>query len=161
MTCQLYRRRDLVARRFSSPCNAITFNARRCASVVTLRHDRLSERSFSSRCQISRTRTKPFGPVTGAELFSTDEPKLRPRRATRARIETSYDRTRQKQRLLRQGKKSQLRSRPLDSPTRYWWSQTGSNRRPPACKAGALPTELWPLQGGNRARVFRLLISGH
>ncbi len=28
-----------------------------------------------------------------------------------------------------------------------WWSQTGSNRRPPACKAGALPTELWPLQG--------------
>lgn len=28
-----------------------------------------------------------------------------------------------------------------------WWSQTGSNRRPPACKAGALPTELWPLLG--------------
>ena len=27
---------------------------------------------------------------------------------------------------------------------RRWWSQTGSNRRPPACKAGALPTELWP-----------------
>src|SRR5262249_16105330 len=25
-----------------------------------------------------------------------------------------------------------------------WWSQTGSIRRPPACKAGALPTELWP-----------------
>ncbi len=25
-----------------------------------------------------------------------------------------------------------------------WWSQTGSNRRPPACKAGALPAELWP-----------------
>src|SRR3982075_4110831 len=29
-----------------------------------------------------------------------------------------------------------------------WWSQTGSNRRPPACKAGALPTELWPLSYG-------------
>ncbi len=28
--------------------------------------------------------------------------------------------------------------------TKTWWSQTGSNRRPPACKAGALPTELWP-----------------
>jgi hypothetical protein len=27
-----------------------------------------------------------------------------------------------------------------------WWSQTGSNRRPPACKAGPLPTELWPRQ---------------
>ena len=25
-----------------------------------------------------------------------------------------------------------------------WWSQTDSNRRHPACKAGALPTELWP-----------------
>ena len=27
-----------------------------------------------------------------------------------------------------------------------WWSQTGSNRRPEACKATALPTELWPRQ---------------
>ena len=26
----------------------------------------------------------------------------------------------------------------------FWWSQTGSNRRPPECKSGALPTELWP-----------------
>jgi hypothetical protein len=25
-----------------------------------------------------------------------------------------------------------------------WWSRTGSNRRRPACKAGALPTELRP-----------------
>ena len=30
------------------------------------------------------------------------------------------------------------------STQKAWWSQTGSNRRPPACKAGALPTELWP-----------------
>lgn len=28
--------------------------------------------------------------------------------------------------------------------TGAWWSQTGSNRRPPACKAGALPAELIP-----------------
>lgn len=27
-----------------------------------------------------------------------------------------------------------------------WWSQGGSNSRPPACKAGALPAELWPLR---------------
>ena len=26
-----------------------------------------------------------------------------------------------------------------------WWSQSGSNRRPHACKARALPAELWPL----------------
>ncbi len=34
---------------------------------------------------------------------------------------------------------------------RRWWSQTGSNRRPHACKARALPTELWP----RAARAFR------
>ena len=27
-----------------------------------------------------------------------------------------------------------------------WWTQPGSNRRPPACKAGALPAELWALK---------------
>ncbi len=27
---------------------------------------------------------------------------------------------------------------------RCWWRMTGSNRRPPACKAGALPAELIP-----------------
>ena len=32
----------------------------------------------------------------------------------------------------------------MAKPNTAWWSQTGSNRRPPACKAGALPTELWP-----------------
>src|ERR1700760_2227462 len=26
-----------------------------------------------------------------------------------------------------------------------WWSQAGSNRRPLACHASALPAELWPL----------------
>ena len=30
------------------------------------------------------------------------------------------------------------------SRRRSWWSQTGSNRRPHACKARALPAELWP-----------------
>jgi hypothetical protein len=28
-----------------------------------------------------------------------------------------------------------------------WWAMTGSNCRPPACKAGALPTELIALDG--------------
>ena len=39
-----------------------------------------------------------------------------------------------------------------------WWRQTGSNRRPPACKAGALPTELCPRLSFRSARcrfVFR------
>ena len=33
---------------------------------------------------------------------------------------------------------------PPSTPSCEWWRQTGSNRRPPACKAGALPTELCP-----------------
>ena len=33
------------------------------------------------------------------------------------------------------------------------WSQAGSNRRPPACKAGALPTELWPHHVGGAAEA--------
>ncbi len=32
----------------------------------------------------------------------------------------------------------------IGSNGRNWWSQAGSNRRPPACKADALPAELWP-----------------
>ena len=39
--------------------------------------------------------------------------------------------------------RAQAGRRPL-AQMESWWSQTGSNRRPPACKAGALPTELWP-----------------
>ncbi len=27
-------------------------------------------------------------------------------------------------------------------PNNIWWRMTGSNRRPPACRAGALPAEL-------------------
>ena len=34
-----------------------------------------------------------------------------------------------------------------------WWSQPGSNRRPQACKASALPTELWPRRPTNGPNV--------
>ena len=37
------------------------------------------------------------------------------------------------------------RPKSLNPQPGEWWSQSGSNRRPPACKAGALPAELWPL----------------
>ena len=61
-------------------------------------------------------------------------------------------------------------ARPAITGHEPWWSQTGSNRRPHACKARALPTELWPLQGaeisGQRSdptgpSVEPLLISDH
>ena len=41
------------------------------------------------------------------------------------------------------GSQRSSRYKPLLHTT-YWWSQSGSNRRPPACKAGALPAELTP-----------------
>ena len=34
-----------------------------------------------------------------------------------------------------------------DEQGRRWWSRPDSNRRPPACKAGALPAELRPQSG--------------
>src|SRR6185312_4056967 len=39
-----------------------------------------------------------------------------------------------------------------------WWSQSGSNRRPPACKAGALPAELWPRFSEESAQGCAVLI---
>src|SRR6187401_1471409 len=44
--------------------------------------------------------------------------------------------------------------RPLDDgdAAENWWSQTGSNRRPLACHASALPAELWPLQRRGKLR---------
>ena len=32
-------------------------------------------------------------------------------------------------------------------PAPDWWSRSESNRRPPECKSGALPTELRPRSG--------------
>ena len=40
-------------------------------------------------------------------------------------------------------------------PARSWWRRSGSNRRPPACKAGALPAELRPLPGTTAGRCRR------
>ena len=46
-----------------------------------------------------------------------------------------------------------------------WWSQTGSNRRPHACKARALPTELWPLtlpaDAGTGQRISTFEMTGY
>jgi hypothetical protein len=42
-----------------------------------------------------------------------------------------------------------------------WWSQTGSNRRPHACKARALPAELWPRTRRRMLRYARRRPSGY
>ena len=38
-----------------------------------------------------------------------------------------------------------------------WWSQPGSNRRPLACHASALPAELWPLKGAREDSEVRAI----
>src|SRR6202012_4932001 len=38
-----------------------------------------------------------------------------------------------------------------------WWSQTGSNRRPHACKARALPAELWPRNQKTNASLDQMV----
>ena len=47
----------------------------------------------------------------------------------------------------------------VDQKSNRWWRQPDSNRRHPACKAGALPTELCP-QGGRDSRLRRLVRKG-
>jgi hypothetical protein len=43
-----------------------------------------------------------------------------------------------------------------------WWRMTGSNRRPPACKAGALPAELIPPSlDFDKRRIAALFASLH
>jgi hypothetical protein len=37
---------------------------------------------------------------------------------------------------------------PLFEDSKKWWSRAGSNRRPHACKARALPAELLPQNNG-------------
>src|SRR5256886_9882120 len=39
-----------------------------------------------------------------------------------------------------------------------WWTWPGSNRRPPACKAGALPAELHAQSSANHSRTFSIFL---
>src|SRR5687768_1306637 len=41
------------------------------------------------------------------------------------------------------GIRGQLHYKRAEKAGGEWWTQSGSNRRPPACHAGALPAELW------------------
>ena len=49
-----------------------------------------------------------------------------------------------------------LSYRPTKVECEDWWSLSGSNRRPPACKAGALPAELKPRNTGHAHARSRL-----
>ena len=122
---------NLVVSRFSSRTILVAFPMLGvCASVATLRHDRLSERSYLF--TMSDT-TRPQGALRlddgrGIVVRRTSLVSFKPAFVQSSRFEIRFDPT-------------------IETNDPDWWSQTGSNRRPPACKAGALPTELWPLQG--------------
>ena len=79
-----------------------------------------------------------------------DEPPRRWRRGSNAKpraIGAKLCETRLSQRTMRFHARrigARIEPRRKSKPSNRWWSQTGSNRRPHACKARALPTELWP-----------------
>jgi hypothetical protein len=50
---------------------------------------------------------------------------------------------------------SGMRSSQLSYGPSNWWSWSGSNRRPPECKSGALPAELQPPKFGGRDQTAR------
>ena len=80
--------------------------------------------TFSSRCQTARRRPEPAGEfVFLRTLYGRASPSTRSTKG--ARMDNGDTGWRHHERS-------------------EWWSQTGSNRRPHACKARALPTELWP-----------------
>ena len=56
-----------------------------------------------------------------------------------------YDVMQNRRKVLTFHKLVSLRMTVPSSRHQEWWSRTGSNRRHPACKAGALPAELRPL----------------
>ena len=54
-----------------------------------------------------------------------------------------------------------LSYRPKSRARLVWWSLSGSNRRPPACKAGALPAELKPHIKRDAPAVIALGVTGN
>ena len=54
-----------------------------------------------------------------------------------------------------------LSYRPKSRAWLVWWSLSGSNRRPPACKAGALPAELKPHCSNGTLPRYTLGVTGN
>ena len=123
----------------------VTTGARSSRNARDFHHVRCSERSYlftmsdilqiSTGCilrtgAISRVSIQPLGCTANAQL------------SFRGRESLGHESARSRAGSHEQARVEQL----SDEQNPNWWSQTGSNRRPPACKAGALPTELWPLK---------------
>ena len=97
----------------------------------------------SSRCQIS---ARPVDATRREAVWMDEIPR---RRAFSAGLLEARCRSQQKQSACLIASAQRFEEAPDQKPAgetipKEWWSQTGSNRRPQACKASALPTELWP-----------------
>ena len=148
---------------FDPPCAGTSPNARRIRSCETPRmssppHER---QPASAPTKTSETSSTTLAPQTRRRPHRRRS--TREARPERTRIRTRPDRRRAKPLHTVQdhtqihGGRTGLA--PTPPPSAYalahsprqprrtpvgWWSRTESNRRPPACKAGALPTELRP-----------------
>jgi hypothetical protein len=106
----------------------------------SLRTDQRPEHVSSSRCQISSTQrarriAKLYKPAPmGPDRTSAGSKPVR-----------------------RSGGRVSAKEPAGETTSKKWWSQTGSNRRPQACKASALPTELWPRTRGRAASAERVV----
>ncbi len=118
---------------------------------ATLRPIRPStECASSSQCQIF-VRTEIGRQRTDTRPSSASRPSLR-LRAQRRSDETDQNMHRKEISGRISGRlKPALGESP--HPSSGWWSQTGSNRRPHACKARALPTELWPRRRERKSEI--------
>ena len=112
--------------------------AAKAANLVDMRtrRGRHSNKTFSSRCRITRASAPQAG--TGREfVFKADA-------SSHCMEPVTWRGAGPSARSAFAREDGQEQTARLAEPNAVWWSQTGSNRRPPACKAGALPTELWP-----------------
>jgi hypothetical protein len=124
------------AARARSPTGAV--NGDRAAAALATTPKSVSC-SLSSRCQSLRD----MRPKWPNEYALPSEP--RANRAQAARSAVAHQGTRSSS--AKRGSASRIHA------LRAWWSLPGSNRRPPACKAGALPAELRPRPQAARSAV--------
>ena len=107
----------------SSTCVATTSDQSPLHDVKHHARDRANPFAYESFCDFGRT-------WLGGQTLPTPHPAQHAAAATPSRTRAKQHRN-----------------------TPIWWSQTGSNRRPPACKARALPAELWPRTGIRSSEV--------
>ena len=106
----------------------------------------------SSRCQVSRKRRTENGGRISHPPRSRD-------RLSRSSPSTPSLRPSRKTTIFKPYISSECPETTLANST--WWSWTGSNRRPHACKARALPTELQPRVSDQLPVTKQTLVTGN